>query len=85
MEKTILIEGKAKKDAGYALFLGAGVLCMLSFLSLSVLALSRSKLDSLDRQRISFYSSLDSENEKVLSEWNNENQMNDGDERIEND
>ena len=85
MEKTILIEGTAKKNAGYALFLGAGVLCMFSFLSLSVLALSRSKLDSLDRQRISFYSSLDSENEKVLSEWNNENQMNDGDEKIEND
>ena len=81
MEKTIQIKevkSKVAKDAGYALFLGTGVLCLLSFLSLSVLALSKAKLDSLDRQSRSFYSELCSENEKVLSEWNNANQVNDG-------
>ena len=73
MEKTIQIKGvksKVAKDAGYALFLGTGVLCVLSFLSLSVLALSK--------QSRSFYSELGSENEKVLSEWNNANQVNVG-------
>ncbi len=77
MKKTIRIDFKAR-NAGYALFIAAGFLCLLSFLVLSLLALSKARLENIERQSRSFYSELHHENEKLLSEWKNENQGNDG-------
>ena len=68
MEK---IAGKKSFDAGYALFIGTGVLCILSFFCLSVVAFSRGKLENIDRQRNAFYSRMTSENESVAAEWEN--------------
>lgn len=69
MRNKLLIQKKIAKDAGYALFLGTGVLCILSFLSLSALALARFKIERLSIQSTSFYSRLSNENEQILAEW----------------
>ena len=71
MEKTVSFRKESfARDAGYALFLGTGVLCLLSFLTLTAVALARTRLDSLERQSKSFYAALKTENEKTLEEWN---------------
>lgn len=86
MEKRMLIKKRRfSKDAAYALFLGTGVLCILSFLSLSALALARFKLDQLGTQSQKFYGRLHSDNEKVLAEWKNLSPESEGEKSGEND
>ncbi|WP_294429787.1 hypothetical protein [uncultured Treponema sp.] len=72
MTKT-LFRGNKKiaKDAGYALFVGMGVLCIVSFFFMTLVALSRMKLENLEIQSTVFYSSMKERNERVLAEWKN--------------
>lgn len=58
-------------SAGYALFLGTSLLCALSLLCMALLALSRSRLNALEKQSGLFYAELQERNEILLSEWGN--------------
>ena len=76
MEKVIQVKKlfnsqKWAKDAGYALFVGTGVLCIVSFLCMSLVALSRVKIENLEIQSAAFYKSLNDRNERIISDWKN--------------
>ncbi|MCR4822053.1 MAG: hypothetical protein K5873_04165 [Treponema sp.] len=70
-KKLRLKKISAIENAGYAVFMASGILCILSFLLLSFLALSRTKLSALEREEKIFYQRLEEENLECLERWKN--------------
>lgn len=60
-------------EAGYAFFMGAGILFLVSVTFISAAALFRSKTESLSRMQSNFYDRNKAENERILADWGNLN------------
>lgn len=66
------MKNKKNFSSAYALFLGSGVLLLLSALTLSFLRFARVRNAGVEKQEKAFQSALDEKNERILSEWKNE-------------
>ncbi|MBQ9205880.1 MAG: hypothetical protein IJ158_04120 [Treponema sp.] len=62
---------RSRFDAGYAIFVATGLLCVLSFVSMGFLALARTKLDFVEKESARFSAKCAEENEAILREWSN--------------
>ncbi|MBR1537387.1 MAG: hypothetical protein IJ630_10670 [Treponema sp.] len=77
MTRTFFLGNERQKrrrrelEAGYVIFVSAGLLFIVSIFFISLAALFRTKSSALEKEQAAFYRQLDAENEKILSEWKN--------------
>ncbi|GEM_PF-3717235 len=77
MTRTFFLGNERQKrrrrelEAGYVIFVSAGLLFIVSIFFISLAALFRTKSSALEKEQEAFYRQLEAENEKILSEWKN--------------